>query len=75
MNIQTIHDYHEWADRNYVSPLVCKNHEFHRLLPSYEDGTVILTCPRGDYKRTLGKIEYKQLEQKIAMAKWLWENR
>lgn len=73
MNVETIREYQRWADREYVTPLTCKNHSYHRLVPVQTGGSVTLLCPRDDYHRELGKAEYLAIQRKVQMAEVLWK--
>jgi hypothetical protein len=74
MDVEVIRQYQLWAERRYVSPLSCKNHVYHHLLPIQTSG-VKLICPRGDYERDLGLAEYLEIKRKIAMVEYLWQQR
>jgi hypothetical protein len=75
MNIEMINTYQMWAKRGYVTPLTCKNHVFHDLIPFYGPNGIYLICPREDYKRDLGKIDYSIIKRKVEMAEMLWRLR
>jgi hypothetical protein len=75
MDVEVIKDYQRWADRDYVQPLTCKNHTYHRLLPVQKGGVVILVCPREDYTKEIGAAEYLSIKRKIQMAEFLWQRK
>jgi hypothetical protein len=71
MQAQVIRDYQAWADRGYVQALTCERHPYHDLLVLQVVDSVVLTCPRGDYRRELGLADYRALERKAIMASLL----
>jgi hypothetical protein len=74
MNIETIQDYQKWAQRGYVTALTCRVHGYHELLPMLTGDGIVLVCPRGDYKRTVGQAEYLSIKRKVLMAEALWRS-
>lgn len=72
MQLAVVKEYQRWADRGYVSPLICYIHELY-LIPLLEDQNIVLECPKLCSRRVLGIAEYKALVAKSKMASFLFD--
>ena len=73
MDPRTITNYQNWARRGYVDPLLCPNDQLYLLVANTDELT--LECCYCKYRKKIGLFDYRNLQSKASLAKYLHESK